>query len=43
MPYRKRGFKIPYPGEKHSILWEIAGAIVVIAIIKALVESLLKP
>jgi hypothetical protein len=35
MPFYKRGFRFPYPGEKHSILWEIAGFIVLAANVHA--------
>ncbi len=43
MPFSKRGFKFPYPGEKHFILWEIAGVLILAAIIKAVIEAFLTP
>jgi hypothetical protein len=30
---RKRGFRFPRQGEKHSILWEIAGVLLLIEIV----------
>jgi hypothetical protein len=40
MPFYKRGFKSPYPGENHSILWEIAGVALILAILKVVIQHL---
>jgi hypothetical protein len=43
MPFYKRGFRFPRPGEAHSMLWEIGGVLFILAIIKTLIEYFLFP
>jgi hypothetical protein len=43
MPFYKRGFRFPGPGEAHSILWEIGCVVFILAIIETLIEYLLFP
>jgi hypothetical protein len=43
MPFYKRGFRFPRHDEKHSILWEIGGIVLILAIVKFLIEYFLLP